>query len=1395
MRSPVNITSKILLFFFISIFGVKVFGDDPIWQSLRITNEMGLSNSAVNNIYQDSRGFMWFGTWDGLNRFDGKNIKTYIPDIFDKKSISNNIIRRMLEDQQGNLWIVTERGINRYSHDFDNFTSWFTESPESRIKEQSLKGRVGNDGNIWVNAYGLGIFRFSSNENDFLPIKIPGLREEAMKSIDCFLPLQQNLFLLSQDSLVKIDINSMQIQNKIHLPTLHPQLNLSTIENSWFFECDENAYLALSQRKGGLILINLITWEVTLLNSNGNEFIVTSLEQSVNKDFLWVGTDDGGIFQIYPNEGFKMQSVLHQIPELADKKVKIWSILETSDDLLWIGTDGEGVFRSYLKPKPFFQIGRGDAEKRQLNHQIVRSIYEDKKRNLWVGTRGNGLNFIPYQKGETQYYNTSNGLTNNAVLSLQEDRFGNLWIGHDGFGIDVLDMETGKFHYFPAELKGGENLEFGSIYAICIDAFDQVWLGTSGYGIIGLNIEKKNGEFFLTNYMHIKGESLDDPLRSNIVYAIVEEKPNIVWLGTRGAGIYRVNTLSGQMENYTLNTTQKPGLSDNDILSLYIDKSNNLWVGSSGGLNMVNINYTPYSFEHFLIQDGLPNNTIHGILEDKKGNLWISTNKGLSEFFINEKKFLNFNSADGLQSNEYTDGAACIGQKTGKFYFGGINGLDWFYPENIQVSKNVPKLIITGFRLYNKKILPSDSTAILNKNIDELEDISLKYNQNFFTIEFTTLNYINPDKSLFEYKLENFNSDWVFAGNQREANFTNVPPGKYKLFVRATNEDGVWSNEVRSIQITIKPPIWRTWPAYVFYLILIIALAYSIFRYQYNRIRKNHQIALEKLQQQKEKELNQYKLRFFTNLAHEFGTPLTLIFASAASLLNPNKKPSETSALSKTIYQNSRRMQRLVQELLEFRKIDTGREKLKLIPVELIGLMNNIISVFNHFARENEIELSFEPEVEELYCLLDSHKLDKIMLNLLSNSIKHTPAGGRVTLRLNLAEDTIYIEVEDNGLGIAPEAITNIFDSYYQQTPDLKRNTRTFKGIGIGLAYTKSLVELHGGNISVKSKLGLGSKFTITIPHHPVEPYSDSIAQSSNLIGQNDLLDNIAEELIGYSENIKNPSSTKPDLWTTPKKYKILVAEDDPELSNLLYKMLSEQYDVYLMQNGKQALEVIREKRVDMVVSDVMMPEMDGLTLCKTIKADILTSHIPVILLTVRSEIENRIEGLEMGADSYIPKPFHPKHLFVRIERLLKSREQASEYFKTNFGTPSYDLKQDYSSRDKELLKKCIAFVEANYTNENIDADQMASDLALSKAQLYRKIKALTGFTPHSLIKNYRLKRARQMISEGKYSVSDIIYMTGFNNRTYFYRSYKELFGETPGELSKANINPPEQEQ
>jgi signal transduction histidine kinase/DNA-binding response OmpR family regulator/ligand-binding sensor domain-containing protein len=1358
------------------------FADNPVWRTIQLSNEEGLSNSAVNSIYRDQQGFMWFGTWDGLNRYDGKNIKTFYPDPFDPSSLSNNIIRNILEDRQGNLWIITERGVNKYSQDRENFQSWFTAFSELSLVEHSLKGAVGPDGNIWINAYGVGLFRFLPEINDFINVKLPQLHKSMSSKPQVFSFRGNTLYLLEDNSLYIFNINK---ENNPELISVSDLDTNETWDTSWFFDFDNKGWLARAFKNGGFQISSLQNTAHYTMGMGDTDLIITTLHPDVAGNFVWMGTDDGNIYQFNPGTR-RINQVTDEVPQLAGKKVKIWSILETPDDLLWIGTDGEGVFRSILKPKPFFQIQSGEASQRQLNHNIVRAIYEDSSGNLWVGTRGNGLNFIPYDKGPTIYYTTQNGLTNNAVLSISEDTDGNIWIGHDGIGIDILDKATGRFYQLPRDLVGGEHLSFGSVYDICMDAYGQVWLGTSGYGVLGLKINKENGRYILKNYHHLHSNGSDSSLKSNIVYSIQEEGPNILWIATRGAGIYRLNTLTGDLQNISVATSKQSGLNDNDVLSLHMSANGILWVGSSGGLTSINTTITPYAFENYTTHSGLPNNTIHAILEDMQGNIWLSTNKGLSKKDIAQKIFINFNRADGLQSNEYTDGAANFGQLTGKFYFGGINGLDWFYPQEIIISDRMPQLILTSFRLYNKIILPGDSTLILNKNINDLEKITLKHHQNFFTIEFTTLNFINPNKTLFQYKLENFNADWISAGNQREANFTNVPFGRYRLLVKATNEDALWSEEVKALDIIIRPPIWKTWQAYIVYLLISCAIVYAIFRIQTQRLQHKQKRNLEKLQQEKEKELTQYKLEFFTNLAHEFGTPLTLIFASAASLLSTSRNQIESLQLVKTIYHNSRRMQRLVQELLEFRKIDTGREKLRPAKTELVSAIHNITEVFSHFARENELDISFEPDLHDFWVMIDMGKLEKILINLLSNAIKFTPEGGNIKITLTADQENAKIVVSDSGIGISKESLPHIFNSFYQQIPEQHKKTPGFKGIGIGLAYTKSLVELMGGSIMVKSKPGAGSTFTLMLPAVNTSEGSNDITNSQNQLVRTKLLQTITDEFIDSKSEGDASTHSKPKLWTTPKKYKILIAEDDPDLSNLLLKVLSEQYDVVLARDGTQAFDIIQKSRIDLLVSDIMMPGMDGLILCKTIKSDLLTSHIPVILLTAKTEMENRIEGLEMGADSYIPKPFHPRHLFVRIEKLLKTREQVSEYFKNNFGTPAYNHQNDFSSRDNQLLQKCIDFIEKNHADENLDADHLGSHLALSKAQLYRKVKALTGLTPHGLIKNFRLKKARQMIADGQYSISDIIFMTGFNNRTYFYRSYKEVFGETPGELNKA---------
>ena len=1354
------------------------------WSVSQITNESGLSNSAVNAIYKDSRGFVWFGTWDGLNRYDGTSIVTFYPESFNENSISNNIIWEILEDREQNLWVVTERGINLYNQELNQFKSWFSTPEYMPAREKSLRACVGPDGWIWLAVYGEGLFRFAPENNAFDPVPINWPRENLNQNITGIFTFDSIVYLLHET----LEISSISpagylLRNHDYIPSEHatkPRADLN-----WFFSVNKQPFMAVACQMGGLWLTDINNNTTSLIRDEGFESLVTALQKVESEGYVLLGTDDGNIFRLDPQKGYQQYSLLEKLPDLRDKRVKIWSILYTADDLLWVGTDGEGVYQFNSQPKPFYNIAKGNLAHRQINHQIVRAVYEDADGNVWIGTRGNGLNMIPTEGGPTRIFNTENGLSNDAVLSLAEDMQGNLWIGLDGPGVDIMNKTSGRIFHFPDDLKGGEELDFGSVYTICVDVFGTVWLGTSGNGVYGLTIDPVKGKFRLRNYVHLPGKGGKNDLKGNIVFAIKEEKPNILLIGARMGGLHRYNTLTGEIQFFGQGTPDEPGLNNPDILSLLIGTDKHLWIGTSGGLNSLNLAGGTYNFTHYSVRDGLPNHTIHGILEDREGNIWVSTNKGLSRYLRTEKRFINYDSGDGLLNNEFTDGAAFHHQPSGRFYFGGINGADWFYPKEISISAEKPKVVLTGFRLYNQTIYPGDESGVLPKNIDFMDEITLRHNQNFFGVEFATLNYHNAPKTSFAYKLENFNIDWVDVESQREAIFTNVPHGDYRLLVRATNEDGFWSDQVRSLNIVIKPPAWLTYYAYTAYLLAFILFGFLIYHYQSKRITRRQQLVLDKVSQQKEKELNQYKFEFFTNLAHEFRTPLTLIFASAASLFDKVQEAHPQKPLLRTVYINARRLQRMIEELLAFQKLDTGREKLDLQKGDLVGFVAEITDIFSHYAHENEVELSFEPEESRLIASFDGEKIERILLNLLSNAIKYTPSGGSVKIKLGIENETIIIEVIDTGSGISPEALPRIFDRYYQQTSP-HTDLRTIpKGSGIGLTYTKSLVELLGGAIAVESHPGMGSRFTVQLPLVKNEDKSMEPANDIQRKGREQLLESIAED---YFHQYDDAADFKPQAALTrnqPSKYRILIAEDDVQLLQLLQNLLSQYYDVTTAQNGVEALDMLKSKRIDLVVSDVIMPVMDGLTLCKAIKDDFITSHIPVVLLTARSETEQLIEGLEKGADAYIAKPFHPRHLFVTIKKLISSRENLISQIRKDIEQSVLNENNHLPERDHKLLQKAFSFVESNYHLENLNADQLADHLAMSKAQLYRKIKAITGVTPHGLIKNYRLNKAREMIAEGKFCISDIVYMTGFNNRTYFYRSYRELFGETPGEITK----------
>ena len=1355
------------------------------WIPLNLSNEDGLSNSAVTCIFQDSEGLIWFGSWDGLNRYDGTNIRVFKPNIFDEGSLSNNVIRNLLEDKYKNLWVVTNEGINRFISSSMTFASYFSGDEYMRVLDQNLKACIGPDSILYVSLIRFGLSYYDNITEDFKSLTLPDFSDSDYKKIIGLSGGSNSTFyLLGQDGKIFAYTKKVEFE-KLFEEDLSSYHDLN-FEKHWFIRSKGITYLAIAIESGGLVLLNLNTRERVRIKENDDMFSVTTMNQALESGQFWVGTDGGSVYKLSMDPSPELQLMNENMPDLSSKQVKIWTISQTSDDLLWIGTDGNGVYRYITQGKQFFNIKKGDSESGLLGHNIVRSVFKDREGNLWVGTRGDGLNMLPPGNRPRVSYNINNGLSNNAVLSLNMDAHGNLWIGVDGEGIDMLEHSSGKIFHFPEDFVNGENQEFGYVYSICIDVFGSIWLGTSGYGVVNMDVSRNSsGRYVLEKFQQLRFDPTGDGLRSDVVYTIVEERPNVLWLGTRGGGLHRLNTLNNSFAIFSVADGNKSGLIDDDVLSLCLCGNQKLWVGTSGGLSVLDLSYEPYLFLHYTEHNGLPNNTIHGIMHDQVGNIWISTNRGLASLKTSEGSFINFNKNDGLINSEFTDGAVFNDTVTHLLYFGGTEGLDWFNPLEIEASDNFPSIFLDEFHLNNTLVLPGDSSLILSSSLNTSHHIELNYNQNFFSITFTTLNYYNSQKCQFAYYLEGFDNAWNYVGNQHLASFTNVPPGKYTLKIRATNEDGIFGTEIREISILIHPPFWNTLTAYVIYVLIFGLLISLIQSFLKRRAIERREVEMEKMERLKAEEINRYKLQFFTNIAHEFRTPLTLIIAPAAILEEELDEKNRFGQYARSIFQNANRLQRLISQLIEFRKVETKNMKLSVGRCELVQYITKLTKAFEVYARLNNLSLRFLPSKQEIHAWIDMEKFEKILLNLVGNAIKFTPPGGKVEIGLIGENKHIILLVRDTGIGISPEFLDKIFDRFYHRKSNFHRDDMSQESGGIGLSLTKSLVELHKGTISASNLPEGGSEFRVMIPNRR-EDYEQELVDDLQKPSNEKIALKVEEEFLAANVFTANKELIKPE--DDNREYSLLVVDDSYEVCNLVESLLIDKYVIYKAYDGKTALETLNRESIDLVISDVLMPEMDGLELTSLIKTDINTSHIPVILLTAKAEMEHRIEGLEVGADSYIPKPFNPRHLMVRIEKLIASNERFRKSFREYITPqPRSELLEGLTPVDQKLLTGLIDYIEENIQDSTLNADHLSVQISMSKTQLYRKIKALTGLTPHGLIKYLRLKKAANELKESEKTVSEIFYETGFNNRSYFYRSFKEAFGVPPGDYGNSD--------
>lgn len=1338
------------------------------WPYQHVDKRAKLSNSAITSVYMDRYDHIWLGSWDGLDRYDGSSIKVYKPDPFVKGTISNNVIRNFLEDGHGNLWVVTHQGINKYDRTTDSFQRYLHVLDDIPLIENNIRATVAGDSSIWVSLVGRGISRYSVKDDAFIPAKFIGLDPTWLASVIDLGNHNGLFYFLGSDNKLACTVNNQLVFSK--------QLNHSGhLTFHKFVRVAERYYLAVGTDTGELALYNLADIDLPPQRLQLGPVIISTISETMDRSSVWVGTESGSIFRIdVQNDRFKATSMNDYFPVFSKTRIKILTITETSQDLVWVGTDGDGVYKFLTRPKPFYSIVSGEPKKGGLSHNIIRSVYEDESGALFVGTRGGGLNIKYPHAVATKIVNVKNGLSNDAVLALNKDHRGNIWIGTDGEGIDMMEATTGKIFHFPRDFENKNDLSFSSVYSICVDSYNDIWLGTSGSGVVHLKVTKTSaGAYRLKEYGQIKysGKADEVSIKSNIVYTILEERPNILWFGTRGAGIYRYNSLTKAIEEHIHTGGEKRNrLSNDDILSMYIDKQDHLWIGSSGGLNRLDLHTKPYPIDHYTPHEGLPNNTIHAIQEDYNHNLWLSTNQGLVMYDRSRNSFKNFDTNDGLQNNEFTDGGSFKSTFSERLFFGGVDGLDIVYPSKLDTTNYFPRLAITEFQIRNATVTPRDGTGTLSDNIDFTKHIGLSYDQNFISFFFTTLDYWNKQKSEYAYFLENFDKDWNNIGQQRSITFTNIPPGKYTLNIKYSNGNGVWSPVARTIQVVVAPPFWKTPWAYALYILLAIGVQVCIVLYIRWRLRTKKAMAMDKFKALQLKELNDYKLQFFTNIAHEFRTPLTLILGPVTSLLKKNNGNIDAKQLN-TIYSNSLRLQKLIEELIQFRKIETGKGTLEISCNDLVPFAHEITESFQQYVTERELQLEFHPAQETITAYFDRKKLEKILINLISNAIKYSFEGGIVRVSLKEENGKAIFTVRDEGIGIVAENQRKIFDSFYQD-PGARMDINGFaKSTGIGLSLTKSLVQLHHGEIRVSSKPQKGSAFTVTIPITK-EFYPNQGEEQPMMLAPGNLNEKVSLE---FEANHCINGHT-PDTRTDKRRYSLLVVDDNVSITALLENLLSDKYVIHKALSGKKALAALDENAIDLVISDVLMPDMDGLTLCKRIKSNIQTSHIPVILLTAKAEIENRIEGLQMGADSYIPKPFHPEHLFIRIEKLIERMELTRKKFQNFAEVELHHLSPGIGERDDQFFSKITLCIQQHLSETEFNADTIADEVGMSKASLYKKVKTITGLTPHGLIKQYRLKKAADLLKNSDMSVSEVIYETGFNSRSYFYKSFNELF-------------------
>lgn len=1295
--------------------------------------ENGLSHNSVWAVVQDSKGFMWFGTKDGLNRFDGKSFKVYRKQQQNSQSIGHNFIRSIKEDSRNRFLIGTGQGLYLFDRDAETF-SLVEMKVKGILSSELLVNDIVEDksGNIWLACFGQGIIVLDRE----LEVK----HHYSYDNTDQSLLPSNFIWSIVQDQDGAIWVGTIGA-GVVRFSTkggsfskLEDNQSIGLSDNTIHaLYVDKNHQIWMGTSERGIARYNYATRKLDYFSDrNGSDMLNIKAIEPYDESKLLIGSDNGlvlfdqftGVFRSLPHDNS------HQ--KVLDKSV--FCIARDSEGSFWVGTYYSGV--DYLSPaiNRFAYYHQGMYKDSGFQGNIISRFAENEKGQIWIGTNDGGVSLFHPSTGviDARYNATKIDLSYSNVQTLLLDR-NKLWVGLYSKGIDVLDLEKNqRSNYYPNP-DVAQSLATNNISYLFRKSDGEILVATP------VGVEKYNPRFNdFARIPELNGQHVKD---------IIQDYRGNLWFATNDKGLFMQST-NGDWRNFSHNPQGKGSLSSNTVNCIFEDVKRRIWVGTEGGGLCL---YRPDdgTFDVLDERHGLPNSVIYALVDDIDGNIWMSTNKGIVKINPDTKAVKTVGYVDELLKIYYNYGAA-LRASNNKLYFGGTNGFVMFDPADIVDNPVVPRVIISGFQLFNKEVPFGVDGSPLKTAISSTDAMTLSHDQATFSFDFVSLSYLSPMHNQYAYMLEGFDKEWNYVGNNNKASYMNIPPGDYTFRVKASNNDGIWSEETTSISMRIMPPVWRTIPVLLLYFVLIAMVSWYLISQYNKRVKAENQEKLFKYKTAKEKEIYESKINFFTNIAHEIRTPLSLIVAPLENVIRSGDGNTQTKSNLEIMERNANRLLELVNQLLDFRKIEEEMFRFEFRNYNVVEIVRKTFGQYSQHATINDIDMRLVVDEDHIVCKVDAEAIRKIVSNLVSNAVKH--ARKKVVVSVRRLDNALQIAVEDDGIGMNAGYVTKIFEPFYQID---NQNNAAKSGSGLGLTISQSLASGHGGEVQVSSVPGEGSVFILVIPMHSdtgLEVYDDAVFQDQ------------------VSSSLTNAVAAD--------RVTILLVEDNRDLLAFVNNTLSDTYCIFEANNGLEALAVVEREDIDIVISDIVMPEMDGLELCKAIKSNPAYSYIPLILLSAKNDTAVKIKGLEYGADVYVEKPFSVEQLRAQISSIIGNRNHVRDNLVKS--PLQFYIQQGGNTEKARFIDKLNSVINEHLTDPNFSIDQLSGFFAMSRSNLHKKIKSITGITPNDYIKLIRLNKAAQMLLTGEYKINEVCYLVGFNTPSYFSKCFYEQFGKLP---------------